>query len=322
MLENPEEKLAARVIEKHKITPPFDLVALTKNYAIVEEIDIPWDIDGITLYLKVSGKRPKIFINENAARRRKRFTLAHELGHVIIPWHVGNIVDTTVFSGRDAEYNSYESEANKFAAELLMPSSWVNTLLGMFDSPADIFEHIIKIADVSPSAACIKMITSLPPGYIYAEVNNSFDVINSGRSKNTVVYEQSVDTNVSNYNEIYRYGHAYRISIDGYNYIWWKLDLVECPHIDDDREWREILDSIVEDVVIGSTKWQHFKQRLNGFLAAANDKVKGDNRTKDAVYTACLQKLSDQQLFDEFRSHKDFKVFLNKRVEAFLIGKK
>lgn len=322
MPENPEEKLAARVVEKHKISPPFDLVALIKHYAIVEEIDIPWDIDGITLYLKVSGRRPKIIINEKAARRRKRFTLAHELGHVIIPWHVGNIVDTTNFEGRDTEYNNYESQANKFAAELLMPTSWVNSLVDVFDSPADIFQHIIKVADVSPSAACIKMITSLPSGYIYAEVNDDFEVLSSGRSKDTVVYEQRIESNISNYNDIYQYGRAYRISIDGYNYIWWKLDYLECPRVNDDREWREVLDSIVEDVVADRATRQNFKQRLNGFLAAANDKVKSNNRTKDSIYTACLQKLSDQHLFDEFRRHRDFDVFLYKRVEAFLSGKK
>lgn len=322
MIESREEKIAARVIEKNNITPPFDLVALASNYASVEEVDIPWEIDGITLFLKVSGKRPKIIINENSARRRKRFTLAHELAHVIIPWHVGNIVDANIFEGRDYEYNSYESEANKFAAELLMPSNWVNSLAAKFDSPADIFLNIIKDADVSPSAACIKMVTSLPSGYIYAEVNDDFEVLRSGRSKNTVVYEQSVESNIRNYNDIYEYAEAYHAQIDGYNYIWWKLDEIECPYVDDQREWREILDSIVKDVVADHSKRQKFKQSLNGFLAVANDKVRGSERTTHSVYAACFHKLSDQPSFYEFRNHKDFEAFLNKRVEAFLIGKK
>jgi Zn-dependent peptidase ImmA (M78 family) len=322
MIDSREEKLAARVIEKNKITPPFDLVALASKYASVEEVDIPWDIDGITLFLKVSGKRPKIIINKNSARRRKRFTLAHELAHVIIPWHVGNIVDANLFEGRDSEYNSYESEANKFAAELLMPSNWVNSLAGKYDSPADILVKIVHDADVSPSAACIKMVTSLPPGYIYAEVNNDYEVLRSGRSKNTVIYEQSVESVVRNYNDIYQYAKAYYIQIDGYNYIWWKLDEIECPSFDDQREWREILDSMVNEVVSDPRARQNFKQRLNGFLAVANDKVRTGERTADSVYTACLQKLSDQSFLDDFRSHKDFKVFLNKRVESFLAAKK
>lgn len=321
MIESREEKLAGRLIEKYKVTPPFDLVALASNYATIEEIDIPWGIDGITLYLKVSGKRPKIIVNENAARRRKRFTLAHELAHVIIPWHVGNIVDANILEGRDAEYNSYESEANKFAAELLMPSNWVNSLFAHFESPADIFLQIIRDSDVSPSAACIKMVTTLPPGLIFAEVNDGFEVLRSGRSKNTLVYEQRIGTNISNYEDVYEYANAHFVQIDGYNYIWWKLDKIECPHVEDQREWRVILNAIVEDVVADHTTRQEFKQRLNGFLAAANDKVRGIDRNVDAIYTACLQKLSDQPLFDEFRNHKDFKAFINKRVEAFMDGR-
>jgi len=250
------------------------------------------------LFLKVSGRRPKIIINENSARRRKRFTLAHELAHVIIPWHVGNIVDANIFEGRDNEYNSYESEANKFAAELLMPSYWVNSLADKMDSPIEIFLKIIKDADVSPSAACIKMLTSLPPGYIYAEVNDDFEVLRSGRSKNTVVYEQRIESNIRNYDEIYEYAKAYHVQIDGYIYIWWKLDEIECPYVEDQRGWREILDSIIEEVVADFSTRQKFKQRLNGFLAAANDKVRGSDRTTDAVYTACAQKLSNQPLFD------------------------
>lgn len=322
MIDSREEKIAARVIEKNKITPPFDLVALASNYAMVEEVDIPWDIDGITLFLKVSGKRPKIIINKNSARRRKRFTLSHELGHVIIPWHVGNIVDANIFEGRDNEYNGYESEANKFAAELLMPTNWVKSLAANFESPADIFLKIISDADVSPSAACIKMVTSLPSGYIFAEVNDKFEVLRSGRSKNTVVCEQSVETNISSYEDIYEYAKAYYVKVDGYNYIWWKLDEIECPYVDDQRDWREILDSIVADVVADHGARHNFKQRLNGFLAVAKDKVLSSERTTHSVYAACLHKLSDQLLFDDFRKHKEFEAFLNKRVESFLVAKK
>lgn len=322
MLSHPEEKLAKRLVEKHDLIPPFDLIELVKKYANVEEVDIPWDIDGITLYLKTSGKRPKIIINKNTARRRRRFTLAHELGHVIIPWHVGNIVDTSDFFDRDTEYNRYESEAHRFAAELLMPTLWLQQLSNEIDSPAVILEQIVRDADVSPPAACIKMLTSLPPGYIFAEVNADFEVIASGRSKCTTVYEPSRSSSVRNYDETYPFASAFPISIDGYHYVWWKLKPLQCPMVVDDREWRIILEEILEEILDPEER-PRYKQRLNGFLAAANDKVRGTSRTADSVFSACHHKILDNAvLFTRLLRHKSYNAFLAKRVESFLQAKK
>lgn len=64
--------------------------------------------DGITMY---SDKgQPIIFINDGMPNDRKRFTLAHELGHLIL--HLNSFQDID----RDEEM-----EANNFASEFLMP---------------------------------------------------------------------------------------------------------------------------------------------------------------------------------------------------------
>ncbi len=59
-----------------------------------------------------------IYINSNDPPQRQRFTLAHELGHAVL--HEGeNVVDYR--RNLDAPDERKEVEANKFAAELLMP---------------------------------------------------------------------------------------------------------------------------------------------------------------------------------------------------------
>lgn len=57
---------------------------------------------------------PVIVVNSRDGRERQRFTIAHELGHLLLH-ESGNLYRDVSFSGPG------EIEANKFAADLLMP---------------------------------------------------------------------------------------------------------------------------------------------------------------------------------------------------------
>jgi Zn-dependent peptidase ImmA (M78 family) len=56
----------------------------------------------------VPGRRPVLLINKRAPGDRQRFTLAHEVGHAVM---------------HDAPGELAESEADRFAAELLLPAA-------------------------------------------------------------------------------------------------------------------------------------------------------------------------------------------------------
>lgn len=66
------------------------------------------DIDGVTL--RPPGMKPVIVLNRNRPADRKRFSLAHEYGHVVL---------------HAFPYEAMELEANEFAAELLMPQAGI-----------------------------------------------------------------------------------------------------------------------------------------------------------------------------------------------------
>lgn len=66
------------------------------------------DIDGITL--RPAGMKPVVVLNRDRPADRKRFSLAHEFGHVVL---------------HPFPYEAMEKEANEFAAELLMPRTGV-----------------------------------------------------------------------------------------------------------------------------------------------------------------------------------------------------
>lgn len=78
------------------------------------------------------GKRPILGVNSYHSTSRQRFTIAHELGHLLL--HEGRpmIVDHVVRVRVDLRdktsslaTDKQEIEANRFAAELLMPREWV-----------------------------------------------------------------------------------------------------------------------------------------------------------------------------------------------------
>ncbi|HEX3448735.1 MAG TPA: ImmA/IrrE family metallo-endopeptidase [Isosphaeraceae bacterium] len=74
------------------------------------------------------NRREKVIgVNSSHPQNRQRFTVAHEIGHLVL--HKGQPVFVDSFEGRinwrDGASAKEESEANAFAAELLMPRALV-----------------------------------------------------------------------------------------------------------------------------------------------------------------------------------------------------
>jgi Zn-dependent peptidase ImmA (M78 family) len=115
-----------------------------------------------------------IGVNANDAARRQRFTIAHELGHLLLHADRPMFVDKHIrLSFRDGTSslgtNAEEIEANAFAAELLMPATLVEQEVDRYSrtvkvlSPEQTIRHLARTFDVSPQAMEIRL-TSL--GYL------------------------------------------------------------------------------------------------------------------------------------------------------------
>lgn len=109
---------------------PVDVLAIADKLNIKVEFttDLPVGTDGFIL--KTAGDdTPKIFVNANTSEVRRRFTIAHELGHY---WKKHEIDKADEFGFVDLrnERSSTgrslaERWANSFAAELLMPADFL-----------------------------------------------------------------------------------------------------------------------------------------------------------------------------------------------------
>lgn len=117
------ERAATRLISKAGIAfPPVDLgklVALWKNLFVVEE-----DLDGSGYLLPVGELGAEILVNSRDPADRKRFTVAHELGH----WVLGMALKRKQGSFRQptsVPRTTVERWCDSFATNVLMPRALV-----------------------------------------------------------------------------------------------------------------------------------------------------------------------------------------------------
>lgn len=119
------ERLARKLLSDNAIVgPPVDVIELARRAgAKVEFTPFEDDVSGILL------NRPGnivIGVNKKHATTRQRFTVAHEIGHLLLHHetptvHIDNIAVSFRATGRTEVGDYREIEANAFAAELLIP---------------------------------------------------------------------------------------------------------------------------------------------------------------------------------------------------------
>lgn len=164
--------LAKRKVEQYGLVPPVNLYPVFEsiNVEIVEESNYL----GIEAYSKLDNN-PKVIINPEITyyEPRKQFTLAHELGHIFIPWHNGDIKCNTdnhyVKIGGRRLLDTQELEANIFASDILMPVEWLKEIIdtNQYQTFDKLVEEISSRANTSIMACFYALEQVLPSGYIY-----------------------------------------------------------------------------------------------------------------------------------------------------------
>lgn len=120
-------RLAAALLQGQR-KPPVDLdLIAAKVDAEIRHLDLAADISGI-LYRQ--NDRRVIVVNQAHAEPRRRFTIAHEIGHLVlhkgVEVHVDSGFRINLRNPRSATAEDVEEiEANAFAANILMPAAWL-----------------------------------------------------------------------------------------------------------------------------------------------------------------------------------------------------
>lgn len=169
------QRLAENILQEEGITnAPIDVRAIAKRRGIVIMEGDLGDVSGCVLK---EGNQIIVGVNENDGDKRKRFTIAHELGHLFLhnedPIHVDKVFGVKLRDHKSSEaVDIDEIESNAFAAELLMPTQIIrkdiSELQGILDYEKDDF--IGKLAnkyEVSQQAMTIRLINL---GYIDSSI--------------------------------------------------------------------------------------------------------------------------------------------------------
>lgn len=162
------EKKAESLLSEHAIyNPPVNLEKIAKELKInIQYESFDGELSGILIRNEEKGEYI-IGVNKEHPENRKRFTIAHEVGHFLL--HEGNetYIDTSIrYNFRDSDSSQGtsmdEMEANAFAASLLMPEDMLEEYIdnhhGYIDYNDD--KEIKKMADtfqVSVQALMIRL---------------------------------------------------------------------------------------------------------------------------------------------------------------------
>jgi predicted transcriptional regulator len=113
------------------------------------------EVDGLVCSGMLMPARRMVYLNAEECRavpRRRRFTIAHELGHLVL--HAGNSAAPAVFcrhvgSTEAAISDAIEREANHFAAELLMPGDLMRAAVARGETDPDVLGDRFEVSPVA-----------------------------------------------------------------------------------------------------------------------------------------------------------------------------
>ena len=135
-----------------QLSVPIDIKALLNFLEIRYDIKPDFKKVKVTGSISVQNGEPYIWVNpmKNTTRERRRFTLAHELGHFML--HIAplddfnsfqEIEDQNISFNRNDNWDYKEMEANNFAAQLLMPAKLVEEQVQLLIEKAPTKEDVI-----------------------------------------------------------------------------------------------------------------------------------------------------------------------------------
>lgn len=162
-------QMARKVLADCKVvSPPIDLkpILSQKGYEYIEVDNFLDNVDALFLRDESDGKIYAA-VNANHHVHRQRFSLAHEFGHILLNHDLNyyrtyiTIDDPPTEKTHTAAEGAFETEANNFAGELLVP---LEILKEEFKKTTDL-KQLAKVFWVSQHVVSIAVSTHMSSLY-------------------------------------------------------------------------------------------------------------------------------------------------------------
>lgn len=172
MLNTVAEGRARQVIEWFDLQYPLDVRQFCDSLGI-HVFEKQLQKDGYLICME--GKKA-VFIKADQNPQRKRFSISHELGHYFM--HDGNAVygcdRITPYLNNRNNIIDTETEANRFASELLIPTDKLQNILKKESFTGTLIKRISNAFNTSLTATCIKCVEkSLSEGELLIYYSNN-----------------------------------------------------------------------------------------------------------------------------------------------------
>jgi len=312
----PEHGVARLLIERLHLEPPIDVEGLARKYAQVDRDELPEDADAVVI--SRPGTKPTIVLDSRKPQVRQRFTLAHELGHILIPWHLGTVACHTDWTVQvnDSAHAASEAEANRFASELLMPRSWLVERVRDSGEIRSAFSAVKKGARVSAHAVSVGLVQVLGPGYMFAVLDDKDNVLVTGVSSGTLAHRPQRGKPMCR--DDYDRLSTRKAKIEGV--YWWFFDPSALPERPKDpRSATLILHDLLQSLGIRGAGAEKLSLSINGIIGAANSAIQA--RSTDELFFGLCQRFLSRPDLRRVSSHSDFDAFLAQRARE-ILGRK
>lgn len=144
------------IIQTHQQQLPVSVGGIARDFGIkVLKSTMPGSISG---EIRETDGLVTIKVNRHDVKERQRFTIAHEIAHFLLHRDriAGGITDDVLYRSRLSD--ELEREANRLAADIIMPAELVNKSLKNHSSlkAEDRYKKVAEEAEVSLAAVKIR----------------------------------------------------------------------------------------------------------------------------------------------------------------------
>lgn len=151
LIDTPEKLLTFAKLQRFDPVP-LDVAAVAEKFGIrIEYVSLKDDLSGI-FYKDEENNCWVLHVNEEHHPNRRRYTIAHELGHFCLHRHLKQVFEDKIFF-RGGESSKMEWQANDFASAILMPEE---EFRGEVRSGKRKVEELAKVFQVSTLALRIR----------------------------------------------------------------------------------------------------------------------------------------------------------------------
>jgi hypothetical protein len=137
-------------------SPPIDLTRLAGHLGVTDVRYVPLSMRGRTLAGRGSWV---IEVNDSLSLPDRRFTEAHELGHLVLGTRLGAKVGLGARHREDADYDRIERVCDQMAEELLLPADWLERRLFRTEPTLQVALAVSKEAECSVDMVLMRALT-------------------------------------------------------------------------------------------------------------------------------------------------------------------